>query len=63
MSKRLIIIGAGETANLAHEYFMNDSNYDVVAFAVHSDYRKEDYFKNLPLNYFIFANNLPILFK
>ena len=49
MSKRLIVIGAGETANLAHEYFMNDSNYEVVAFSVHSYYRKDDYFKNLPL--------------
>ncbi|EOZ2160178.1 acetyltransferase [Campylobacter coli] len=49
MSNKLVIIGAGETANLAHEYFVHDSNYNVVAFAVHSEYRQEDKFKNLPL--------------
>ncbi|HJE66774.1 MAG TPA: acetyltransferase [Campylobacter avium] len=49
MSKKLVIIGAGETANLAHEYFTYDSDYEVVAFAVHSSYKKENEFKNLPL--------------
>lgn len=49
MSKKLIIIGAGETANLAHEYFTYDSDYEVVAFAVHSCHKKENVFKNLPL--------------
>ncbi len=34
MSNKLVIIGAGETANLAHEYFVHDSNYNVV----HSQY-------------------------
>lgn len=49
MNKKLVIIGAGETANLAHEYFTYDSDYEVVAFAVHSSYKKENEFKNLPL--------------
>ena len=32
--KEIIIIGAGETAQIAYEYFTYDSDYDVVAFAV-----------------------------
>ncbi len=48
MNNKLVIIGAGETANLAHEYFTHDSNYHIVAFAVHSEYRNEDKFKIYP---------------
>lgn len=48
-NRKLIIVGAGETANLAHEYFTYDSDYDVVAFSVHSKYKKDNKFKNLPL--------------
>ena len=33
-SKKLIIIGAGETANLAYEYFTFDSEYEVVGFSI-----------------------------
>ena len=36
--KKLIIIGNGETAELAFLYFMNDSDYEVVAFAVEREY-------------------------
>ena len=33
-SKQLIIVGAGETAIMAYEYFTHDSPYEVVAFTV-----------------------------
>ncbi len=33
-TRKLIIVGAGEFAEIAYEYFSYDSEYDVVAFAV-----------------------------
>lgn len=47
--KKLVIIGAGESATLAYEYFTHDSEYEVVAFAVNKDYIKEDNFNGKPL--------------
>ena len=44
-NKKLVIIGAGETANLAYEYFTYDSEYEVVAFSVNKEYLKEKTFK------------------
>ncbi len=38
MSKPLLIIGAGEFADIAYEYFTVDSDYDVVGFAVEAAY-------------------------
>lgn len=38
-NKELVIIGAGEFGEIAYEYFSNDSEYEVVAFAVESQYR------------------------
>jgi sugar O-acyltransferase (sialic acid O-acetyltransferase NeuD family) len=38
MSKRLVLIGAGEFAQIACEYFEHDSDYDVVAFSVEREY-------------------------
>ncbi|MBS4774068.1 MAG: acetyltransferase [Proteobacteria bacterium] len=49
MKKKLIIIGVGETANLAYEYFTLDSDYEVAAFAVNREYRREDTFRNCPV--------------
>lgn len=40
-NKKLIIIGAGEFASIAYEYFTFDSEYDVVSFAVEKEYLKE----------------------
>jgi sugar O-acyltransferase (sialic acid O-acetyltransferase NeuD family) len=34
MKKNLIVVGAGGFAEIAHDYFMHDGNYQVVAFAV-----------------------------
>ena len=48
-TKNLIIVGAGETANLAYEYFTYDSEYEVCAFVVNKEYKKEDSFRGLPV--------------
>lgn len=37
---KLIIIGTGETADIAYEYFTHDSDYDVIAFSVNEKYIK-----------------------
>jgi len=42
MTKKLVIVGDGEFAEIACEYFTQDSPYEVVAFAVESQYRKRD---------------------
>jgi len=47
--KKLIIVGLGETAELAYHYFMNDSEYEVVAFAADKEYVESDSFLNLPV--------------
>lgn len=38
MNKKLVIVGVGETAELAADYFTYDSNYEVVAFAAEQAY-------------------------
>jgi sugar O-acyltransferase (sialic acid O-acetyltransferase NeuD family) len=38
MARPLVIIGAGEFAQIACEYFQHDSDYDVVAFSVERNY-------------------------
>lgn len=48
-NKQLIIIGAGETAMLAYEYFTHDSEYDVVTFAVNKEFITETTLYNLPI--------------
>jgi hypothetical protein len=45
----LIIFGTGDIAQLAHFYFTNDSNYEVVAFTADRAFIFEDNFENLPL--------------
>ncbi len=37
-NKKLIIVGAGETALIAYEYFQLDSEYEVIAFSVNEEY-------------------------
>lgn len=36
--KKLVIVGIGETAEIAYEYFSYDSEYEVVAFSVNREY-------------------------
>jgi sugar O-acyltransferase (sialic acid O-acetyltransferase NeuD family) len=47
--KKLIIVGTGETAEMAYEYFTHDSAYTVVAFAVERQYAKKARFLGLPI--------------
>lgn len=49
MKNRLVIIGTGETAVLAYEYFTHDSAYDVCGFAVEKAYLSDTIFCGLPV--------------
>lgn len=48
-SKKLIIFGKGELAELAHFYFTHDSNYKVCAFTLDRDYMNTESYLNLPV--------------
>jgi|688.fasta_scaffold545608_2 sugar O-acyltransferase (sialic acid O-acetyltransferase NeuD family) len=47
--KKIIIFGNSEIADLAHYYFSNDSQFEVVAFTIDDCYIKNDTFNQLPL--------------
>jgi sugar O-acyltransferase (sialic acid O-acetyltransferase NeuD family) len=47
--RKLLIIGDGEFAEIAYEYFTNDSEHEVVAFAVEGAYLKKDSLYDLPV--------------
>jgi sugar O-acyltransferase (sialic acid O-acetyltransferase NeuD family) len=49
MGRKLIIIGAGETAEIAYEYFTHDSPHSIAAFAVESAYLSESNLYGLPI--------------
>jgi sugar O-acyltransferase (sialic acid O-acetyltransferase NeuD family) len=46
---KLIIVGDRVFAEIAHEYFTHDSDYEVVAFAVEEAYRTRSEFRGLPV--------------
>ncbi len=46
---KLVIVGAGETAEVAYEYFTYDSNYEVVAFSVEKSHIKKETLFGLPV--------------
>jgi sugar O-acyltransferase (sialic acid O-acetyltransferase NeuD family) len=46
---KLVLFGAGDIARLAHFYFSNDSEHEVVAFTVDPAYRHDESFLDLPL--------------
>lgn len=48
-TKKLIIIGTGETAEIAYEYFTYDSQYEVIGFSVNKQYIKDPEFYGLPV--------------
>lgn len=48
-AKQLVIVGTGETAEIAYEYFSNDSDYSVVAFSVEREYLQESRLHGLPV--------------
>jgi sugar O-acyltransferase (sialic acid O-acetyltransferase NeuD family) len=48
-NKKLVIVGLGETADIAYEYFTHDSQYEVVAFSVNEQFINQDFHLNLPI--------------
>lgn len=49
MKKKLIIFGTTELGVLAHFYFSNDSNYEVIAFTLDEKYITQNSFMGLPV--------------
>ena len=49
MSRPLVLIGAGEFAQIACEYFEHDSDYDVVAFSVERNYLAQPILEGRPV--------------
>lgn len=58
MKDKIIIVGAGEFAEIAHEYFTQDSPYEVVAFSVERKYLTNDSLCSLPIVAFEDIENL-----
>ena len=48
-NQKLIIFGAGQTAEVAHFYFTNDSAFDVAAFTVDAEYITADTLFGVPV--------------
>ena len=46
---QLIIVGSGETAQIAYEYFTHDSPYEVVAFSVEKPFLQKNNLNGLPV--------------
>jgi sugar O-acyltransferase (sialic acid O-acetyltransferase NeuD family) len=46
---QLVIVGDSLFAEIAHEYFEHDSDYEVVAFSVEQEYLRGDSFRGLPV--------------
>jgi sugar O-acyltransferase (sialic acid O-acetyltransferase NeuD family) len=49
MPRRLVVVGAGELAQIACEYFTHDSDYDVVAFSVEQAYLHDPVLMDRPV--------------
>jgi sugar O-acyltransferase (sialic acid O-acetyltransferase NeuD family) len=49
MTQKLVIFGTSPISELAHYYFTQDSNYEVIAFCVDSEYLTENQFCGLPV--------------
>jgi sugar O-acyltransferase (sialic acid O-acetyltransferase NeuD family) len=47
--EKLVIIGDGETAEIAYEYFTSDTNYEVVAFSAEKKFMKNNILFGLPV--------------
>jgi sugar O-acyltransferase (sialic acid O-acetyltransferase NeuD family) len=47
--EKIVIIGDGETAEIAYEYFTDDSNYEVVAFSAEKKFMKNNTLFGLPV--------------
>jgi sugar O-acyltransferase (sialic acid O-acetyltransferase NeuD family) len=49
VSRKLVIVGDSAFAEIAYEYFTQDSDYEVVAFSVERDYLTRDSLAGVPL--------------
>jgi len=49
VNRKLVVFGADVVAELAHYYFSNDSDHDVVAFAVDAEYLEREEWLGLPV--------------
>lgn len=49
LKKKLVIIGDGEFAEIAYEYFTHDSDFEVLGFAVEKEFLKKNTMYNLPV--------------
>ncbi|MCX8533638.1 acetyltransferase [Chryseobacterium luquanense] len=56
--KKLIIVGLGETAEIAYEYFTYDSPYEVIGFSVNKEFLTENNPYGLPVYPFEELENL-----
>jgi len=63
--EKLVIVGAGEFAQIAYEYFTYDSPYEVVAFSVEKEFIKDKELFELPVVPFEELENLydPLKYK
>lgn len=57
-NKKLIIVGAGEFAMIAYEYFTHDSDYDVEAFSVEKKYLEQKTLCDKPVVEFESLDNI-----
>lgn len=48
-NKKLLLIGTGELAEIAYEYFTHDSSYEVVGFSVEREFLECNTMHNLPV--------------
>ncbi len=48
-ARKIVIVGDGETAELAYEYFTHDSPHEVVGFSVEREYLKKEKMFDLPV--------------
>jgi sugar O-acyltransferase (sialic acid O-acetyltransferase NeuD family) len=48
-NRKLVIIGDGDLAQIAYEYFTHDSEYEVCGFAVEKEFKKRDALFALPV--------------
>ncbi|MCZ6512868.1 MAG: acetyltransferase [Nitrospinae bacterium] len=46
---KIVVLGVGEIADLAHYYFTNDTEHEVVAFTLDKEYIQDSTFKGLPI--------------
>lgn len=46
---KIVIVGTGETADIAYDYFRYDSDFEVVAFSVNNEFLTSNKYSELPL--------------